>query len=516
MYARIKTGNILNMIFMSPEQFKSEACASSSAEEKNDYQDVLEQKLDLQSRDKLNAALEQIRENLLDYSPLIPHDSRFTLDYNLNFRLIFELNEVGLLEEVLNTEISEKRTLKDSGISIDRYDESSFGLTFREETKIPETHTEIKAKFLKTPIVKSLQNAFEKVNTQRGDADFGFVMDKDLLQTATLLEQLGILGKRTISMTSANEKLLNAFVKERIYEKFLENAEYNETGEIERFEFNLYPNNSVKVVLEPINGFLEKKELFSTSLTTRVVVDYKAFSFETANGDPYISLENFIYRPTGQEFIRVLDTLGLKFSESFESFIFNENSNNFSDRYGREYTQISRNLAKILSSGDLSKLNQVFCRKGNKELEIEDIENLAKIKSEEKGFKFLQDILMQLITRAPTDMQKGVPSLDEKVSIQASACFDVYGYYLQAEKLGKQHNINLYGKNFLSKTHGKNTLINKEPVILKGITLPKGCLFIKNEKNELAFLRFTPFIFENNEDMISAFGTEVLKGLKNV
>jgi hypothetical protein len=101
--------------------------------------------------------------------------------------------------------------------------------------------------------------------------------------------------------------------------------------------------------------------------------------------------------------------------------------------------------------------------------------------------------------------------LSTAIEVSDGACFDVSTYYCQALRYGQLYLKLINGKAFLLKTHGARTLINLRPIWFNGINLPKGSLFTMTDENEFAFLRLTPFMFDNREDMISAFGTEVIK-----
>ena len=54
-------------------------------------------------------------------------------------------------------------------------------------------------------------------------------------------------------------------------------------------------------------------------------------------------------------------------------------------------------------------------------------------------------------------------------------------------------------------------MINLSPIYFNGIQLPKGSLFTTVNNDEFAFLRLTPLMFDNRQDMVSAFGAEIIK-----
>lgn len=127
----------------------------------------------------------------------------------------------------------------------------------------------------------------------------------------------------------------------------------------------------------------------------------------------------------------------------------------------------------------------------------------------------MQKLLRSILDRDSIMTQSDIPATDQRVSVSAGACFDVYGYYIDAQKIRQLHYTEVNGQPLLEKTHGAHTFINTRPLMFKGVELPKGALFVQADDGNYAFLRLTPFVFDEYNDMVSAFGTEVLEADDN-
>lgn len=66
------------------------------------------------------------------------------------------------------------------------------------------------------------------------------------------------------------------------------------------------------------------------------------------------------------------------------------------------------------------------------------------------------------------------------------------------------------GVDMLHKTHGKETFLLVRPTMFRGVELPKGSLMSRQVDGGWAFLRLTPFAFDNPIDQ-EAFGSELSK-----
>lgn len=137
---------------------------------------------------------------------------------------------------------------------------------------------------------------------------------------------------------------------------------------------------------------------------------------------------------------------------------------------------------------------------------------LAEYPNQDEAFCALQNILIQLLNKDQNDNQPSdIVASKDAISINEGACFDVATYYCQAYEYGRLYLKIINGQRFLEKTHGSHTLINLSPIYFNGIQLPKGSLFTTVNNDEFAFLRLTPLMFDNRQDMVSAFGAEIIK-----
>lgn len=258
---------------------------------------------------------------------------------------------------------------------------------------------------------------------------------------------------------------------------------------------------------------LEKEGIGPDQQSDSLVEKFRQYPdmMEVASGALYSQCEAFINRPTGKVLIEALDYAQLKFSKDFEAFLLNDQQFNFNDRMGGAYTQISRVLAKILWSGDMTKIKAIFIKQNDEAPSVEELSLLAEYPNQDGAVCALQSILMQLLDKDEDDRTSDIISSRDAIGINTGACFDVATYYCQAYEYGKLYLKIINGKRFLEKTHGNHTLINLSPIWFNGIELPKGSLFTTVNNDDFAFLRLTPFMFDNRQDMLSAFGTEIIK-----
>lgn len=173
---------------------------------------------------------------------------------------------------------------------------------------------------------------------------------------------------------------------------------------------------------------------------------------------------------------------------------------------------MTRILAKIIFTGDLDRINSIFMNPKGAPITQEQIAKFVSYQSQDPGFNAFKEVLKQLVENPILDDPRAT---EEWIQINKGSCFDVTEFWVQAPRQRALEPYQIDGNRFLHKTHGFHTTMNVSPISYKGVTLPRGSLFIRGGDGGLAFLRFTPFMFDNIDDMVSAFGTEVIKSVSH-
>ncbi len=185
----------------------------------------------------------------------------------------------------------------------------------------------------------------------------------------------------------------------------------------------------------------QTQHILDTEWAMQLKIDPSVVFGERANQAPYIHCESFINRPTGLELARILDSCGMRFSDTFESFITTQSPvANFDDRYGGPYTEISRLIAKVIHRRDITKLEDIFTQKNDEHLSITDLLSFANIHTTDPGVIAIQKIFKQF----PKMLRTSVQTIStQEIQIKDGACFDSFGYFLDAYERGQTEIINI-------------------------------------------------------------------------
>jgi len=242
-----------------------------------------------------------------------------------------------------------------------------------------------------------------------------------------------------------------------------------------------------------------------------------------------------------------LDAAGLMFHPNLQQEMMQIGE---ADRYGSIYTQLSREIAKWINNPDRARLSTLFvpadpafagealARQGEaaadhyaralEENGAADIE--ARTRSlftasvpptgnlpADTLLSMAQDVLARNDTA--DEVVSDLPVTEERVSITNGACFDVFTYYVGAAATTDAwpdylKKFQAGAVNMLEKNTGVHTYLTTQPTVFNGVRLPKGALFSKADDEKWAFLRLTPFAFDEPADQL-AFGSEISKTLKN-
>lgn len=276
------------------------------------------------------------------------------------------------------------------------------------------------------------------------------------------------------------------------------------------------------------------------------------FSAEKRTTLPYLEKANqaearslpFIETECARNMSDFLESAGLMFHPKLQAEMISMGE---SDRYGSVYTQLTREIAKWVDDPKRFQLRELFVLDDQNfsaasmmdgslgagiraiskyedylaqqdpnivEQQIRSAYSSAQhtVDGESAGVLFgMIDGVMARADHPDDEWPTDLPVTSENIQIKDGACFDVVAYYMGAasDRSGltteEQEGVSL-----LHKTHGVDTYLTQEPITFNGVPLPKGSLFSKDKSGSWAFLRLTPFAFDEPQDQL-AFGSEMSK-----
>lgn len=485
-----------------------------------DYQKYLTDRLRLSAEHKIKKILEE-KTHAVDFiadafltSTLIGSEA----DHHFSFEELYVLKELGLTDELNTLKKGEQKHVKTNEIDaiINRYSNFGFSLILFAVNNLANKQ-QILIEQLKQG---SFWQIFSKLGethipgTTNNTSEQTFKFADNPLINAVFLARLDLLPRGYSADYQLEKHAFMEWTKKNILIACQNHALINEDGTVEKIIFTL--DDGLELVLLPnSDSKVTVNNLFEVDWRMTLVSSLASQMLEVANQSSQSKCEAFINRPTGQALIAALDYAKLRFSREFELFLTEGKIQGFSDRFGGPYTHLSRLLAKILWSGDMTKIKKIFVNKNNEIPNEAELKLLAEYPNQDNGLCAFQAILMQLIEKTVNDQVSDITATSDAIGVSDGACFDVASYYCQALNYGNLYQKTINNKQFLIKTHGSHTLINLTPIWFNGIELPKGSLFTTVDNDEFAFLRLTPFVFNNREDMVSAFGTEIIKAEDN-
>jgi hypothetical protein len=257
----------------------------------------------------------------------------------------------------------------------------------------------------------------------------------------------------------------------------------------------------------------------------------------------------FIETQAAQEIAQTLDSVGLMFHPRVQYEMMRPGQ---ADRYGSIYTQLSRQVAKWVNDPVSLTLSDLFVpydarysglelMKQNEQdaqyayqLEYEAAEareeavrqaftTIERLPQAGEAGTALLDMIEDVLAVEQNPTLKAtsdVPVTSERVQIRNGACFDVAAYYASAAAdmpYGKVGLTKVRTENdvrFLEKMVGSHTFLSRDTMRFNGVHLPKGSLFQHATDGGWAFLRLTPFAFDEAVDQL-AFGSEMTKMFTN-
>lgn len=469
-------------------------------------------------------AEEKIRQSLIgwsgifsDYKPeIFPKEIgslRFSGDrFIFSPEALLELQQLGIFSEIraVPPGLTQRIDTLEFSVTAQRLDDHRAALWF--DIRSEETYFKLKEKLQSqltaSPLLSALTEAIQRYYKTDLLPTHAFTLRDNPLISAVILDRLGMFGIHGASYPSLDQGSdPQRIINELLQHSFSSEGTLNDRQEIESVSWPL--DFAITLVIEPVNGPVRQDEVLDALWRFRLQVDTSPYTQELGNQSRNSRCELFIQRETGKEMANALESAGMKFAPDFEEFVITRGS--YADRHGGPYAQISRVLAKIIWSGNLGKINEVFGAASGETLTKQHLESFVAYPAQDHGLQALQNMLQQLMERDSAHPATDPLATESRVHILGGACCDVTEYYVGALQYRQLFPEIIEGKRFVRKTHGAETYINVDEVSFRGITLPRGSLFIKGEDGKLAFLRFTPFMFDSHEDMISTFGTEVVK-----
>lgn len=204
----------------------------------------------------------------------------------------------------------------------------------------------------------------------------------------------------------------------------------------------------------------------------------------------------FLYSPSAKALLGAFDSAGLALTPRAHSELVAEHDG----RYGNAYAWASREVFKLIAGRQqhLVTVAEQHATKPDRGQVGQPSEQLPQLQltGDEAA-----DALIELINQASqrgSDRTSQLPPVEADISIRRSGCKDVEQYFIDGLALGKVQARELYGAQFITKTHGAHTILNAEPVRQNGVIFPPGVVWARYDdqgQEGYAPLRLTGFSF---------------------
>jgi hypothetical protein len=299
---------------------------------------------------------------------------------------------------------------------------------------------------------------------------------------------------------------------------------------------------------------------WGTSVKRELVVDREngTFTFGVTQrpSDLYLERGNqsqekslpFVETDCARELCNFLDQAGLMLHPKVQREMM---SGKEADRYGSIYTQLTREVAKWVNNPRRTRLSELFVPndpsfKGralqergesalydyaNSQYDVEtDTEQQTREQYRATSQSFEGEAAATLFGLMNGALNRSespdgthttdLPVTKSSVHMTVGACFDVVAYYVGAAYGTRSGNpdylkrVSVGEVLMLEKNTGSHTFLTTAPMTFNGVEMPKGALFTQGDDKQWAFLRLTPFAFDDAVDQL-AFGSEISKMLKN-
>ena len=204
----------------------------------------------------------------------------------------------------------------------------------------------------------------------------------------------------------------------------------------------------------------------------------------------------FLYSPSAKALLGAFDAAGLALTPRAHSELVAEHDG----RYGNAYAWASREVFKLIAGRQqhlvtVAKQHTTKPDRGQVGQPSEQLPQLPLTGDE------AADALIELINQASQrgdDRTSQLPPVEADISIRRSGCKDVEQYFIDGLAHGKVQARELYGAQFITKTHGDHTMLNAEPVRQNGVVFPPGVVWARYDdqgQEGYAPLRLTGFSF---------------------
>lgn len=201
----------------------------------------------------------------------------------------------------------------------------------------------------------------------------------------------------------------------------------------------------------------------------------------------------FLYSPSAKALLGAFDSAGLALTPHARSEFAIEHDG----RYGNAYAWASREVCKLIAGRPqrLVTAPQPPRQQGRTAHEHEQLPQLP-LTGDEAADALIQ--LINQVSQRGDDRTSQLPPVEADISIRRSGCKDVEQYFIDGLAFGKVQARELYGAQFITKTHGAHTMLNTEPVRQNGVVFPPGVVWARYDdqgQEGYAPLRLTGFSF---------------------
>lgn len=204
----------------------------------------------------------------------------------------------------------------------------------------------------------------------------------------------------------------------------------------------------------------------------------------------------FLYSPSAKALLGAFDAAGLALTPRAHAELVAEHDG----RYGNAYAWASREVFKLIAGRQqhlvtVAEQHATKPDRGQLGQPSEPLPQLPLTGDE------AADALIELINQASQrgdDRTSQLPPVEADISIRRSGCKDVEQYFIDGLAHGKVQARELYGAQFITKTHGAHTMLNTEPVRQNGVVFPPGVVWARYDsqgQEGYAPLRLTGFSF---------------------
>lgn len=201
----------------------------------------------------------------------------------------------------------------------------------------------------------------------------------------------------------------------------------------------------------------------------------------------------FLYSPSAKALLGAFNTAGLALTPRAHAELVAEHDG----RYGNAYAWASREVCKLIAGRPqrLVTAPQPPRQQGRTAHEHEQLPQLP-LTGDEAADALIQ--LINQVSQRGDDRTSQLPPVEADISIRRSGCKDVEQYFIDGLAFGKVQARELYGAQFITKTHGAHTMLNTEPVRQNGVVFPPGVVWARYDdqgQEGYAPLRLTGFSF---------------------